>query len=45
MPRKERLERYLATLRSEISNTADGNDKEKLSTGIRSIELFLERLN
>ena len=45
MPRKERLERYLATLRSEISNTADGNDKKKLSAGIRSIELFLERLN
>ena len=45
MPRKERLERYLATLRSEISNTSDGNDKKKLSAGIRSIELFLERLN
>ena len=45
MLRKERLERYLATLRSEISNTADGNDKKKLSAGIRSIELFLERLN
>lgn len=45
MPCKERLERYLATLRSEISNTADGNDKKKLSAGIRSIELFLERLN